>query len=107
MILVFDRSVAAWFCGNLGFSAEEAQRARMNDRPVDCAQYVAEFRKTVDMLKLFGIDANVETDVAFGKNTLDIIKHAEICKDGERYVIVQDSKIDASVLNNVIFKFAE
>lgn len=107
MILVFDKNVAGWFCGNLGFSAQEAHRARVNDRPVDCAQYVAEFRKTVDMLKLFGIDANVETDVAFGRNTLDIIKHAEIRKDGEMYVIVQNSKLDASVLNNVIYQFAE
>ena len=46
----------------------------------------------------------MNTEVETGSSE---IRYAAIYKDGKRYVIVRDGRVDEPVLLDVIFKFAE
>lgn len=96
----FDKNMAAEFYAELICSVNSARETKMHNWFDQASGYVNAFRKTLKLLRWFGADTEAETE-SFE------VRYAAIYKDGERYVIVRDGKIDEPVLLNVIFKFAE
>lgn len=96
----FDQNMAAEFYAELISSVNFARTAKMHNWFDQADGYVNAFRKTLKLLRWFGADTEVETG-SFE------IRYAAIYKDGKRYVIVRDGRVDEPVLLDVIFKFAE
>lgn len=96
----FDKNMAAEFYAELISSVDFARTAKMHNWFDQADGYVSAFRKTLKLLRWFGADTEVET----GSSE---IRYATIYKDGKRYVIVRDGRVDEPVLLDVIFKFAE
>lgn len=96
----FDKNMAAEFYAELISTVDFAREAKSHNEFIRAGDYVNAFRKTLKLLRWFGADTEVETE-SFE------VRYAAIYKDGKRYVIVRDGKIDEPVLLDVIFKFAE
>ena len=96
----FDKNMAAEFYEELISAVDFARKAKAHNWFIQAGDYVNAFRKTLKLLRWFGADTEVETE-SFE------VRYAAIDKDGKRYVIVRDGKIDEPVLLDVIFKVAE
>ncbi len=96
----FDDNIACKFYADLICAVDSARNAKANHWFDQADRYVSEFRKTLDLLRWFGADTEVE--VEFYE-----ICYAAIYKGGKRYVIVREGKVDEPVLREVIFKFAD